>query len=85
MRSHDAKPGLIGDKEISSMRQRINYVNRLNPKKARHLKDLYYRICNERRKLIASFDVDRRDEAEAAARVLHEQVERGEGPVAYKE
>lgn len=48
-----AVPGeaLLSDRQINSLRQRIAYVGRLNKRKARRLRDLFYRICAQVRRL----------------------------------
>jgi RNA-directed DNA polymerase len=46
-RSSAAAP--IAAKELNSLKHRIAYVRRLNPRKARRLLDLFYRLCRTRR------------------------------------
>jgi hypothetical protein len=46
--SKSDKP-VSSEKRINSIRHKIAYVIRLNPRKARRLKDIYFRICAARR------------------------------------
>lgn len=50
LRSGRVSPHSLGDRRINSLRQRIAYVGRLNPRKARRLRDVFYRICAETRR-----------------------------------
>jgi hypothetical protein len=38
-------------KQLNSLRQRIGYIKRLNPHKARNLLTMFYRLCAARRKV----------------------------------
>jgi len=49
----DGSP-VTSEKKVKSIKHRIGYVQRLNKRKARRLRDIYYRICAVRRQKLRS-------------------------------